>query len=145
MAEIRTEGPEENGGTADGTKQFVERKRWVFFGLPFTFTKYTVTDDVITVNEGLLNTRENDCYLYKVQDVELITSLAERLVGVGTIVCHTGDTTHPRLEIVHIKNAKEIKNFILEASEEARMKRRTLSTFDIGAQPDDMTGGDWDE
>ena len=66
MAEIRTEGPEDNGGTVDGTKQFVERKRWVFFGLPFTFTKYTVTDDVITVNEGLLNTRENDCYLYKV-------------------------------------------------------------------------------
>ena len=123
-------------------KEYTERKRWLFFGLPFTFTKYTVGENIITINSGLLRKVENDCYMYKVQDVELI--LAERLVGVGTVVCHTGDTTHPRLELIHIKNAKEIKNFILEASEEARMKRRTLSTFDIGAQPEEAAG-DWDD
>lgn len=117
----------------DGTKQFVERKRWVFFGLPFTFTKYTVTDDVITVNEGLLNTRENDCYLYKVQDVELQMSLPERIFGLGTVACYTGDNTHPQLFLTHIRNAREIKNYILRASEEARRKRRTLNTLNIDA------------
>ncbi len=115
------------------SKQFVERKRWVFFGLPFTFTKYTVTDDVITVNEGLLNTRENDCYLYKVQDVELQMSLPERIFGLGTVACYTGDNTHPQLFLTHIRNAREIKNYILKASEEARRKRRTLNTLNIDA------------
>ena len=43
--------------------EFVERKRWVFFGLPFTFTKYTIKEDVITINSGLLKTIENDCYM----------------------------------------------------------------------------------
>ncbi len=114
-------------------KVYVERKRWVFFGLPFTFTKYTVTEDVITVNEGLLSTRENDCYLYKVQDVELQTSLGERIFGLGTVACYTGDNTHPQLFLSHIKNAKEIKDYILKTSEEARRKRRTLNTLNINA------------
>ncbi len=115
------------------SKGYMERKRWLFFGLPFTFTKYTVTDEVITVNEGLLNTRENDCYLYKVQDVELQVSLAERIFGLGTVACYTGDNTHPQLFLAHIKHSKEIKNYILKASEEARRRRRTLNTLNIDA------------
>jgi hypothetical protein len=35
--------------------------------------------------------------------------------------------------IQHIKNARAVKQFILEQSEEDRRKRRTLSTLDIGA------------
>lgn len=112
--------------------EFVERKRWLFFALPFTFTKYTVKEDVITINAGLFKTTENDCYMYKVQDVELEVSLLERLNGVGTVKCYTGDTTNPILYIQHVKNAKAIKNFILEVSEKARLKRRTLNTLDIG-------------
>ncbi|MGN0156310.1 MAG: PH domain-containing protein [Lachnospiraceae bacterium] len=116
----------------ESTMEFVERKRWLFLGLPFTFTKYTVKEDMITVNTGLLKTAENDCYMYKVQDVELTATLAERIVGLGTVKCYTGDTTNPILLLEHIKNAKAIKNFILDASEKARMKRRTLNTLDIG-------------
>lgn len=137
MTETRTEGFGESGA-ADGKTAFVERKRWVLFGLPFTFTKYTVTDDVITVNEGLLNTRENDCYLYKVQDVELQMSLPERIFGLGTVACYTGDNTHPQLFLTHIKNAREIKNYILKASEEARRRRRTLNTLNIDADDLDI-------
>lgn len=112
--------------------EFSERKRILFFGLPWTFTKYTVKEEVITVDSGLLNTKENDCYMYKVQDVELTTSLLERLFGLGTVICHTGDTTHPTLTLQHIRNARAIKDYILEASENARRKRRTLNTLDIG-------------
>lgn len=117
---------------------YCERKRWLFLGLPFTFTKYTIGEEVITINNGLFRTYENDCYMYKVQDVELEASLMERLCGLGTIVCYTGDTTHPKLLIEHIKHAKEIKDYILKESEEARRKRRTLNTLDIGSGPMDL-------
>lgn len=112
--------------------EFAERKRILFFGLPWTFTRYSVREDMITINSGLLRTTENDCYMYKVQDVQLKISFAERLFGLGTIVCYTGDTTNPTLLIEHIRNSKVIKDYILEASEAARIKRRTLNTLDIG-------------
>ena len=113
--------------------EFTERKRWLFFGLPFTFTKYMIREDMITVDTGLLKTVENDCYKYKVQDVQHVASLAEKLFGLGTVICFTGDTTHPQLILEHIKHSKEIKEFILHQSEEARMKRRTVNTLDIGS------------
>lgn len=123
--------------------EYMEKKRWLFFGLPFTFTKYYIKENTITIDSGLLKKVENDCYMYKVQDVELVTSLMERIFGLGTVVCYTGDTTHPKLILEHIKNAKEIKNYILEASEEARIKRRTLNTLDIGAA--DLADGDFSD
>lgn len=123
---------------------YVERKRILFLGLPWTFTKYEIKDDMITIDAGFLNTVENDCYMYKVQDVQLRTSLLERLFGLGTVVCYTGDNTSPTLELQHIKHAKEIKGYILEASEAARLKRRVLTTMDItgGVDEDDISNID---
>lgn len=122
--------------------EFVERKRWLFLGLPFTFTKYTIKEDLITIDAGLLKTVENDCYMYKVQDVQLTATLMEKMFRLGTVTCFTGDTTDPKLELVHIKNARAVKDFILEMSEAARLKRRTVNMLDIGsgdmADLDDM-------
>lgn len=114
--------------------KFTERKRWMFLGLPFTFTVYHIGENVLTVDTGFFKRVENDCYMYKVQDVELTASFFERIFKLGTVICYTGDTTHPKLILEHVKHAKEIKNYILGASEEARMKRRTLNTLNIGAE-----------
>ena len=113
--------------------EYIERKRLVFLVLPFTFTKYIVKEDAITINKGLFNKVENDCYMYKVQDVTLKQSLFERIVKLGTIVCYTGDTTHPELVLEHIRNSRTLKEYILKTSEEARLKRRTINTLDIGS------------
>ena len=72
--------------------------------------------------------------MYKVQDVKLTTTLLERIFGLGTITCYTGDVTNAELKLIHIRRSKEVKNYLLKASEAARMKRRTLNTLDIGAE-----------
>ena len=60
---------------------YKEKKRSMFFGLPWTFTSYTVTEEIITVDTGLFKKEENDCYLYKVIDVRLESTLLERMLS----------------------------------------------------------------
>lgn len=119
--------------TDDNDKKFVERKRILFFGLPWTFTKYIINEEFLTVDTGLFRTTEEDCYMYRIQDVKQTTTLMERMVGVSTLTCYTGDVTTPEIVLKHIRHGKDIKTFILHASEASRIKRRTLSTIDIGA------------
>lgn len=112
--------------------KYVEKKRTKLFGLPICFTTYTIDDERITIKSGFLNVVEDDAYMYKIQDVRLTKSFMERIFGMGTITCYTGDTTHPELKLVCIRHASEIKDFLLKAAEDARFKRRTLHTMDIG-------------
>lgn len=114
--------------------RFVEKKRTAFLGLPICFTTYTIADDMINVKEGFFKLVENDCYMYKIQDVSLTRTLMERMFGLSTIICYTGDTTNPQLVLKHIKNGKVIKEFLLQASDEERMKRRTINTLNIDAE-----------
>lgn len=117
-----------------------ERKRWTFLGLPFTFTVYTITPDILTIDQGFWNKTEDDCYMYKVQDVKMNSTLFERMFKLATLTCYTGDVTNPELRLCHIKHAKEIKTYLLKESEIARMRRRTINTVDIGAGGVDIDG-----
>lgn len=123
---------------------FIEKKRWPFLGLPLTFTKYTIEDEKITVNKGFLNTTEDSVYMYKVLDTKLEKSLFERMFGLGTVVCYTGDVTDKVLLMEHVKNAKAINDFIFEKSEEMRKKRRTLATQNLTAGLDSLADYDGD-
>lgn len=87
------------------------------------------------MNSGFFRREENDCYLYKVVDVRLERTLWERMSGLGTVHCFSGDVTDPDLKIQHIRNAKQIKDFILRQSEEERMKRKTLHTQSLDGGP----------
>lgn len=126
----------------DETDEIVVKKRWAFLGLPFTFTKYTINKEVLTIDSGFFKKVQNDCYMYKVQDVELERGLFQRMFGLGCVKCFTGDTTHPILYLHNIKNSYEVKNFILKYSEEARLRRRTLNTLNISADASDVEVGD---
>ena len=120
--------------------KFIEKKRLLFFGLPWTFTKYIIEEENITIKKGLFTLVEDDTYMYKVQDVKMVRSLMERIFGLSTIICYTGDVTDPELRLIHVKNGAEIKKFINEASERERRKKRTLHTMDI-----DGSVGDYDD
>ncbi len=112
---------------------YKEKKRSKFLGLPLSFTTYLIDEEKVTIRSGFLNVIEDDAMMYKIQDVRLMRSLVERIFRLGTVVCFTGDTTHPELRLTRIRNSAQIKEFMLDASEEARRRRRTLHSLDIDA------------
>ncbi|MCQ2449518.1 MAG: PH domain-containing protein [Clostridia bacterium] len=96
-----------------------DRKRTIF-GLPWSFTRYRMTNDKIIIDTGFLNRTEDDIRLYRIIDVTLKRSLFERLNGLGTIHCCSADKSSPEFELKHIKNSRLIKEQLSDLVEVAR-------------------------
>ena len=87
---------------------YTEKKRSMFLGLPWTFTTYKITEELITVKEGLLRKTENDCYMYKIQDVELQRGFFQRHQRIfsGQGYPHAACGTVKRLLFTQCRNKK---------------------------------------
>lgn len=110
-----------------------ERKRWLFFGLPFTFTSYLLSDRKLTVRSGLLTTNEDDILLYRVMDTSLRRTLMQKLFGLGSIHIASSDQSLPELVIKNIRNSRDFKD-VLDSRVEAdrlRMRVRTGEFMDV--------------
>ncbi len=69
--------------------------------------------------------------MYRISDVELTRSFFQRLVGLSTITCFTSDVTGKTIVMKNVKHGHEIKDFIYQESERARIRRRTVNMQDI--------------
>lgn len=103
------------------------RKRLLFFGLPWTFTKYMFTEEKFTVDSGLLTSKQDEIRLYRIVDISLTRTLVQKMFGLGTITCNTSDKTSPILEIKNIKESQVVKEMLSEAVEKERMNKRVSS------------------
>ena len=122
--------------TDQGKLVYREKKRLGFLGLPFTFTTYLIYENDIQIKTGFLSVIENDCYMYRVIDVQLRVGFWQRLFGLGTVHCVTSDATSKTITLKNIRHAKDIKDFIYRASEDAKLRRRTVNMQNIGAYED---------
>ena len=100
-----------------------DRKR-IVFGLPWTFTRYFLTEDKLLIDTGFFARTEDEVRLYRIMDLTLRRSFWERLFGLGTIHCCSGDKSKGEFDILHIKHPKEIKEMLSEMVEKEREERR---------------------
>ena len=110
------------------TKEIVwaDRKR-ILFGLPWTFTKYTLTREKLLVETGILNKDQEEIRLYRIMDMTLKRSFWQRLFGLGTIHCCTADKTAPELDIKWIPDSANVKELLSDLVEAERMEKRVSS------------------
>ena len=100
-----------------------DRKRPIF-GLPLSFTKYSLTEEKLLIKTGFFSTNEEEIRLYRIMDLTLKRSLWQKLFKVGTIHCCSGDKTTPEFDIKDIKNPSAIKELLSKNIEIQRDKKR---------------------
>ena len=103
-----------------------DRKR-IIFGLPWTFTKYVLTKEKLLIQTGILNTKEEEVRLYRIMDVTLRRSLAQRMFGLGTIHCCSWRKSTPEFDIKWIPDSSAVKEKLSGLVEAERMAKRVSS------------------
>ena len=120
-----------------------DRKR-IIFGLPWSFTRYRLTNDKLIVSTGLISIKEEESRLYRIMDVTLKRTLGDRLRGLGTIHICSSDKTTPEFDIKRISRSTEVKEMLSDMVEAARRKNRVTSRefMSYDAVDDDMDDED---
>lgn len=119
-----------------------DRKR-IIFGLPWSFTKYSLTDEKLIVKTGFLSTKEDETRLYRIMDVTLKRSLGERIWGLGTIHVCSADKSTPEFDIKRVKKSETVKNLISDMVEAERERKRISGREFMGGE-DTYDGDDVD-
>lgn len=119
-----------------------DRKR-TFLGLPLSFTKYILNEKCLIIRTGFLTTNEDEVRLYRIIDITLRRTLGQRILGIGSIICHSSDETMKKFEIKNIKRSRETKELLSELIEQQRhanrvFNRENIAVDDNNFDPDDI-------
>lgn len=103
-------------------------KKRPFFGLPLSFTRYTLTKDKLIITVQFLSLHEEEIRLYRIMDVTLKQSLLQRLFGVGTIHCCSVDVSSPEFDISSVRMPRKVRDMLSEAVDTQRKERNVTSS-----------------
>lgn len=109
-----------------------DKKRWMLFGLPWTFTSYELTESKLRVIKGFFKKTEDDIRLYRVSDVTFLQTLGERMAKLGSLCVMSSDASLPEAHMVHIKNARKVKDLIMQKVEESRRRTGVFTSEVVG-------------
>lgn len=103
-------------------KLWSDKKR--ILGMPFSFTTYSLSDDRLFVDKGLVRLQSDEILLYRVRDLSVSQTLGQRIFGVGSIIVQSSDKTSPVLEIRNIKTPFDVKELLHQHVEKMKLERR---------------------
>ena len=100
-----------------------DRKR--FLGMPLSFTRYYLikNGDVwfkVFRDVGLLYTHIEEVNLYRMYDISLHQSFADKIFGTGTVTLYSNDERSPQLVLKSIKTPFQVRDMFSQLIEEQR-------------------------
>ena len=98
-------------------------RKHTLFGLPWSFTRYILTDEKLLIIKGFIKQNEEEIRLYRILDMSLTRTLRERMDRVGTIHCCSSDKTASEFDIRRVRKPREVKELLSELVEKQRIAR----------------------
>lgn len=103
-----------------------DRKR-TFLGLPWSFTKYSLSEERLFIDKGFFKTVSDEVRLYRILDMQLTQTFGQKLLGVGTIKVCSSDKSMGDFEIKNIKKPRNVKELLSETIEKQRDLKRVVN------------------
>ena len=103
-----------------------DRKR-TFLGLPWSFTKYKLTEEKLVIQTGFFSIKQEEIRLYRIMDITLSRKLGQRMLRIGTIHCCSADKSTPEFDIKNIKDSERIKELLSDQVEHERQRKRVAN------------------
>lgn len=103
-----------------------ERKK-LWCGLPLTFTIYSLYEDKLCIESGLIRRQFDDIKLYRIIDVTLCQSILQRLFDLWTIKCDSSDATAREFKIKNIYHGQELREMLEEKIEVSRKENNVYA------------------
>ena len=107
-------------------------RKHTLFGLPWSFTKYILTDEKLLIVKGFWKQNEEEIRLYRIFDLSLVRTVRDRLDRVGTIHCCSGDKSAPEFDIKRIRNARQVKEMLSDLVEKQKIARGVSVREEMG-------------
>ena len=104
--------------------EFLWKDRKRYFGLPLSFTRYSMSEDRLFLSVGLLSIKDDEVLLYRVRDIDTSRSLWQRIFGVGTVTIMSSDKSMPNMVLKNVKDPIFVKELIHKQVEEMKIRRR---------------------
>lgn len=103
-----------------------DRKR-TFLGLPWSFTKYSLSEERLFIDSGFFKTVSDEVRLYRILDMQLVQTFGQKLLGVGTIKVCSSDKSMGDFEIKNVKKPRDVKELLSETIEKQRDLKRVVN------------------
>ena len=100
-------------------------KKRTFLGLPWSFTRYILTEKKLITRRGFFTVIEDEVELYRIVDKSLKRTLGQRMFKLGTVTINCRDVDTPVKQVVSIKEPHKFMEMLEEQVDIQRDKYNT--------------------
>ncbi len=106
-----------------------DRKRYM--GMPISFTRYIIIKKPgkwikLISDIGFFHSEIEEINLFRIEDIKVYQSFANKFWGVGTITIYSKDRSTPETTILRVKDPYKVRSLITELLEEDRSSRNMV-------------------